>query len=101
MQMDSFGKSVALFTTGKEKKKMENNNNVVKFTLDDFANFAENVLFGILKFIDSNNKDYLTGILDRYTQRQIVIGKLKIGLELNDDETEYVLNLLDKEKGNE
>ena len=77
---------------------MENDNNGVKFTLDDFANFAENVLFGILKFIDSNNKDYLTGILDLYTQRQIVIGKLKIGLELNDDETEYVLNLLDKEK---
>ena len=98
MQMDSFGKSVALFTSGKEKKKMENNNNVVKFTLDDFANFAENVLFGILKFNETGNKSHLDEILERYTQRQIVIGKLKIGLELNDDETEYVLNLLDKEK---
>jgi hypothetical protein len=98
MQMDSFGKSVALFTSGKEKKKMENNNNVVKFTLDDFANFAENVLFGILRFKNTNNKIHLDEILERYTQRQIVIGKLKIGLELNDDETEYVLNLLDKEK---
>ena len=76
---------------------MENNNNVVKFTLDDFANFSENVLFGLLNFINSNNKDYLISILNLYTQKQIIIAKLTAGFELNDDETEYVLKILDKE----
>ena len=76
---------------------MENNNNVTKFSLNDFANFAENVLFGLLNFINSNNKDYLISILNLYTQKQIIIAKLTAGFGLNDDETEYLLKVLDKE----